>query len=154
MGARGPLPQPIPDNVRALKGEATHSAPRPALKAAPVRPTMPRGMDPTARRVWRTTVADLEALGILARADREFLAAYCRACSLAERAWAALFGDEPEEMVVTGAQGGLHANPLILIWRQATDQVEKLARQLGATPAARLRMRRPDNDGADEADLD
>lgn len=149
MGARGPLPTPLPENVRLLRAEATHSAPEEPLKARPRRPSCPRHLDAYARRTWRAVVRELEPLGVLSSLDREELAAYCEAASLARRAWLELVGED----LVQRDRGHIRKHPAVEIWARSSALLDRLGRQLGLTPAARLRMPRPEAE-EDDADLD
>lgn len=153
MGAHGSLPAPLPPNVSRLRGEATHSHPAPSLKSAPLAPRMPEAWlepsrwNPLRRKVWRATVKELEPLGILAKADKEVLISFVEAVVLRERATAEL---EEDDLLVR-TENGYIRNPNLLTLKQATDSIEKLARQLGCTPAIRLRMPRPEPDDEDLA---
>jgi P27 family predicted phage terminase small subunit len=154
MGARGPLPQQLPANVSRLRGEASHTTPEQPLKAAPLPPSMPEAwLDSKAsrwnkdrRRVWRHTVKELDALGILARADLEILKAFVEAVVLRDRVTAELDG---QDLVVTDEDGRRARNPNLVTLNQALASVDRLARQLGCSPAARLRMPRPEEPDED-----
>jgi P27 family predicted phage terminase small subunit len=107
----------------------------------------PSRWNPLRRKVWRATVKELEPLGILAKADKEVLISFVEAVVLRERATAEL---EEDDLLVR-TENGYIRNPNLLTLKQATDSIEKLARQLGCTPAIRLRMPRPEPDDEDLA---
>lgn len=153
MGAHGPLPTQLPPNVSRLRGEASHTHPAASLKANPNRPAMPETwLDSTPkwnklrRHVWRATVKELDALGVLARADREILRSFVEAVVLRERAVAEL---EDQDLTIENSMGNLVRNPNLTTLNEANNAVEKCARQLGCTPAIRLRMPRPEPDDED-----
>lgn len=155
MGAHGPLPRQLPGNVSRLRGEASHTKPAPSLKANPNRLALPEGWldsgppwNKLRRKVWRATVKELDALGVLARADTEILRSFVEAVVLRERAVAEL---EEAELTVTDDNGRVTRNPNLTTLNEAQGNVEKFARQLGCTPAIRLRMPRPEPDDEDLA---
>lgn len=149
VGKRGPLPAAWPDNVRAIKGEATHSRPPAAPKARPEKPDMPRGLDSRAKTAWRLAVEELDKLGLLAKCDRDVLAAFCQQVSIMNRAWVEA---KSAKFVIEGDRGPVR-NPIHMIHRQAAQSVNALSHQLGLTPQSRLRMPSPPPD-EDDSDLD
>lgn len=154
MGARGSLPKQLPPNVSRLRGEATHSEPEVPLKAAPMAPTMPEAwLDSKAsrwnkerRRVWRHTVKELDALGVLGRADLEVLRSFVEAVVLRDRVTAELDG---QNLVIVDEEGRSARNPNLVTLNQALGSVDRFARQLGCSPAIRLRMPRPEEPDED-----
>ncbi len=117
------------------------------------RPPMPRELTGEARAEWRRIVPELERAGMLARVDRGMLLRYCAAwadwCELRE-----LLGRSGK--VIRGQKGNLVRNPLWLLLQDAERTLTELARQLGLTPASRLRAgivhERPD-DGREDRRL-
>lgn len=154
MGARGPLPRQLPANVSRLRGEASHTTPAAPLKAAPQPPSMPESwLDSKAspwnkarRAVWRHTVKELDALGILGRADLEILKAFVEAVVLRDRVAAEL---DEQDLVIVDDGGRTARNPNLVTLNQALGSVDRLARQLGCTPSVRLRMPRPEEPDED-----
>jgi P27 family predicted phage terminase small subunit len=100
------------------------------------RPAMPRTLPDEAKAEWRRVVPELESIGILATIDRGVLVRYCVAwadwCELARLL-------ERSGKLIKGQKGNLVRNPLWLMKRDAEQAIAELARQLGLTPAARLR---------------
>ena len=148
------MPQQLPSNVARLRGEVSHSEPGPALKASPLPPAMPEGwLDSAAspfnkarRAVWRHTVKELDGLGVLARADLEILKSFVEAVVLRDRVTAELDG---APLIITDDEGRSARNPNLVTFNQALASVDRLARQLGCTPAVRLRMPRPEEPDED-----
>lgn len=153
MGAHGPLPAHQPTNIRQLRGEALHAKPAPSLKANPKAPALPEAWlasgpkyNPLRRKVWRATVRNLDELGVLAKADVEILRSFTEAVVLRERVLAEL---EDQTLTVRTENGNFVRNPNLTTLNEAQGNVEKFARQLGCTPAIRLRMPRPEPDDED-----
>jgi P27 family predicted phage terminase small subunit len=97
---------------------------------------MPRTLPEEAKAEWRRVVPELESMGIVATIDRGILIRYCVAwadwCELARLL-------ERSGKLIKGQKGNLVRNPLWLMKRDAEQTLTDLARQLGLTPAARLR---------------
>ena len=128
MGERGPLPTGYARrrNKRRTSGSFITIA----------RPPMPRTLAEEAKAEWRRVVPELEDIGIVATIDRGVLIRYCTAwadwCELARLL-------EKSGKLIKGQKGNLVRNPLWLMKRDAEQAIADLARQLGLTPAARLR---------------
>ena len=128
IGERGPVPIPHARrrNKRASSG-----------KTIPVAaPEMPDDMDGEAAAEWERIVPDIEAMGLIASLDRGVLIRYCRG-------WATWL-DLDEKLratglLVKGARDGLVRNPLWMMRSDVEATLEALGKQLGLTPAARLR---------------
>ncbi|MBI5285341.1 MAG: phage terminase small subunit P27 family [Chloroflexi bacterium] len=128
MGERGPVPTGYARrrNKRHTTGQFVTVA----------RPPMPRTLPAEAKAEWHRVVPELESIGILASIDRGVLIRYCVAwadwCELARLL-------ERSGKLIKGQKGNLVRNPLWLMKRDAEQAIAELARQLGLTPAARLR---------------
>jgi P27 family predicted phage terminase small subunit len=128
MGERGPLPVPHARrrNPRRTTGKFVTIE----------RPAMPRSLPEEAKAEWHRVVPVLEEIGLLATIDRAVLIRYCTAwadwCELARLL-------ERSGKLIKGQKGNLVRNPLWLMKRDAEQAIAELARQLGLTPAARLR---------------
>lgn len=144
MGLRGPLP--ASDNVRHLRGTPTRAAGQ-RVKAAPSAPNPPTWLDREARAEWRRVVPELDKLGILARLDRASLATYCDAWSRWVQARHLI---AENGLVVDNPERGPVKNPAWQVYRDAAATVQALAKELGTTPAVRLRMTLPEKDAADD----
>src|SRR4029453_2929625 len=65
-----------------LKGNPGKRSPKPREPRPPKQvPTCPRWINPEAKGCWRHNVPLLKQMGILARADRDALTAYCQTYS-------------------------------------------------------------------------
>jgi P27 family predicted phage terminase small subunit len=113
----------------------------------PGAPAAPTWLSTEAKAEWKRVVPELDELGILARVDRAVLAAYCDAWAKFVLASRALDSDGLLR-VDRWDRTGKH--PLWSCWRDASGLVAQLARLIGASPEARLRMNLPEPDGDDE----
>lgn len=128
IGERGPVP--IPHARRTNKRLSTG-------KVVPVAaPEMPDDMDGEAAAEWQRIVPDIEAMGLIATLDRSVLIRYCRA-------WADWVDIDQKlrdtGLLVKGARNGVVRNPLWMMRSDVEGTLEALEKQLGLTPAARLR---------------
>ena len=135
MGARGPLP--MPDNVRALRGLGPSPTARP--KAPPGIPPAPTYLRREASAEWQRVVRGLDAMGILATIDRAVLTAYVETWAV----WKEARDDLAKRGHLVEGDRGKVKNPSWQIYREATTVLANLARELGLTPGARLRMELP-----------
>ncbi|MGB2694771.1 MAG: phage terminase small subunit P27 family [Dehalococcoidia bacterium] len=144
MGERGPLPVPHARrrNPRRVAGKVVTAK----------RPPMPADLPAEARAEWRRVVPVLDEIGVLATVDRGALIRYCTA-------WADWV--ELEELIrrsgklIKGQKGNLVRNPLLLVRSDVEATLSDLGKQLGLTPAARLRAdirhERPEEPSEEEA---
>jgi P27 family predicted phage terminase small subunit len=129
MGKRGPLPKPYARrrNRRPTAGRVVFVA----------RPAMPRDLPAEAKAEWRRVVPELEGMGLLATVDRGALIRYCTAWA----DWVELQRlIQQSGKVLKGSRGHLVRNPLWFMRNDAEQTVTELGKQLGLTPAARLRV--------------
>jgi P27 family predicted phage terminase small subunit len=128
MGERGPVPKGYTRRRNTKFKSGTH--------VEIGRPPMPRDLPAEAKAEWRRVVPVLEDIGFLASIDRGVLIRYCTAwgdwCEFARLL-------ERSGKLIKGQKGNLVRNPLWLMKRDAEQTIADLARQLGLTPAARLR---------------
>jgi P27 family predicted phage terminase small subunit len=149
MGARGRLA--APDNVRQLRGNRKPVVP--VLKARPGVPNPPTWLDREARAEWTRVVPELERMGILATIDRAILASYCDCWARWVEARKALVDSGVLQPASRKRDGDAVKNPAWQVYRDAGTQHSNLARQLGLTPAARLRLTPPKKDDDDGGDF-
>lgn len=97
---------------------------------------MPKTITGESLAEWERLVPEIEAMGLLATIDRGVLIRYCRAwedwCELDEKLQAT-------GMLVKGRRDGLVRNPLWIMRSDIEATLADLGKQLGLTPAARLR---------------
>lgn len=77
-------------------------------------------------------------VGVIRGADRDILRTYCDTVALYERDVKQVFGSGP--IRVGKRNGELVKNPAYQMLRELRDSIRLLARELGATPAARTAL--------------
>lgn len=114
-------------------------------------PELPPELDDEARAEWKRVITELRDMGLLYRADRAALTAYCVAWSRWRRAEAQVkkFG----EIVKSPEKGFPMKSPYLTIADQSLETVRKFLVEFGLTPSSRSRIRLPPSlDGGDEFD--
>lgn len=135
---RGRKPKPT-----KLKELAGNPGKRPLNKGEPQPPTpdrapyAPRHLNVDGKKEWRRVVGLLMGLGLYTELDHAALAMYCQAYGRwvqAERMLA------KQELILTGAEGGMYQNPMLHVANKAWDQVRKILPEFGLTPSSRSRL--------------
>jgi P27 family predicted phage terminase small subunit len=128
LGSRGPVPIP-----HARRRNKKTNVGKTVVVAAPDRPD---GLEGEAQAEWERVVPELEAIGLIATVDRSVLIRYCR--SWAD--WCEVDRNlQATGMLIKGRRDGLVRNPLFLLRSDLENTLSDLGKQLGLTPAARLR---------------
>ena len=96
---------------------------------------MPRDLPPEAKAEWRRIVPVVEEMGLLATIDRAVLIRYVTAWA----DWVELTELLKKSGKLIKGQRGIIRNPAWLLKRDAEQALADLTKQLGLTPAARLR---------------
>ncbi len=137
MGARGPVP--MSPSLRALRGNPgkrrLDDRPRPA-RAAPEPPTW---LSAEAKAEWRRIVPHLERLGVVGPLDRAILAMYCDSWSRWVQA-AHLVSELVVEGRTSGARNAPVKHPCWQVLRDSASLCLTLGKELGLSPATRMRM--------------
>jgi P27 family predicted phage terminase small subunit len=129
MGERGPVPIPYARRRNPRRGAGRH--------VDVLAPEMPDGLCEEAEAEWLRVVPELEAIGLLATVDRAVLIRYCQAWA----DWHDLNGKlAATGPLIKGRRDALVRNPLWLLRRDAEETLSDLGKQLGLTPASRLRQ--------------
>lgn len=105
------------------------------------------------RAIWRQTVADLDALGVLSRSDGGVIGAYVTALDRWESAEQVI---ADMGFVAITPNGCPIVHPAVAVANKAIEQVNRLAQQLGLSPASRTRVaasRRDERDDDSPASL-
>lgn len=137
MGARGPKRTP----TATLKARGSWLADTRADGDVPLfpvdEPSCPSWLVPEAKAEWRRVVKYLMDAGLLAKANRAALTAYC-IC------WGELHEAEKEVQeggaVLTSAKGFKYPSPWLNIRNGALTTLVKLAAEFGMTPASASRV--------------
>src|SRR5688572_8892567 len=112
-------------------------------------PDPPEFLDAEARAEWDRTSQVLTEMGLLTKADRSALAAYCVAYSrwVQAEAQVAKYGT----IVKSPEKGFPMKSPYLTVADQALEAMRKLMVEFGLTPSSRSRIRVPDGgQAADE----
>ncbi len=129
MGERGPLPTP--------HARRRNRRPPGGTRIAVARPRMPRTLAGEARAEWKRIVPEIEAMGLLAMLDRGALIRYCRAWA----DWCDVDGKlQATGLIIKGRRDALVRSPLFLLRVDLEATLSDLGKQLGLSPAARLRQ--------------
>lgn len=136
MGLRGPAPQPT--SLRVLYGNPgrrpiNRFEPKPRMK----RPKCPTHLDENAQREWRRLVPILSRMRVLTEADGIALANLCQQYAMLQQAQVKL---QKTGLLMKTKSGYIQQSPLVGIISAAVDQVNKLCREFGLTPASRTRI--------------
>lgn len=115
-------------------------------------PDCPDHLDDEAKAEWFRTAGVLHEMGLLTKADRAALAAYCTVYSRWVHAEAQVkkFGS----IVKSPEKGFPMKSPYLTIADQALEAMRKFMVEFGLTPSSRSRIRVPDDSEArDELEL-
>ena len=102
-------------------------------------PAAPEWLDDEAKAEWERIIPDLAEMGVLSRADRPALTAYCTAWSrwVEAEGMVRKFG-----MIVKSPEKGFPMkSPYLSIADQALETMRKLLVEFGLTPSSRSRIR-------------
>ena len=136
MGLRGPPPKP-----RALVLLEGNPGKRPLNQYEPQprvrRPKCPDYLDEAAKREWKRLVPILERMRVLTEADGMALANLCMQYATLIKAQRLL---EKSGLLFKSKSGYVQQSPLVANVSSDVDQVNKLCREFGLTPAARTRL--------------
>ena len=132
--------KPKPTKLKELAGNPggrplNSSEPRPPTPDRA--PYAPRYLNAEGKREWRRIVPLLMSLGLYTDLDYAALAMYCQAYGRwvqAERALA------KQELILTGAEGGMYQNPMLHVANKAWDQMRKILAEFGLSPSSRSRL--------------
>lgn len=147
MGLRGPAPKPRA--LVVLEGNPGKRPLNPLEPQPPLRrPKCPDYLDETAKREWKRLVPILEQMRVLTEADGIALGNLCQQYAMLQEAQTKL---HRTGLLLKTKSGYVQQSPLVAIVSSAVDQVNKLCREFGLTPAARTRIQAApeDADGSD-----
>jgi len=148
IGYRGPVPKPTAIEIaegrpgkRAINGRE----PQPRT----ITPKCPKYLDARAKEEWKRLIPILKQMRVLTEADGLVLANLCIAVSTLVRAQSKL---AETGILYKSPSGYVMQSPLLAIVNTAIDQISRLSREFGLTPAARSRIMVPDDNPGDELD--
>ena len=142
MGKPGPLPKSnklrLVDNDHSNR--KTAATPRPDQ---PVKPKMPPGLSPAAKKEWKRVADPLYSMGVFTKLDTVNLVLYCELVSRLERYDAIL--DEQGETYETST-GMLKARPEVYMRDNVIKEIRQFTKMFGLSHDARCRMELPPAD--------
>jgi len=136
MGVRGPVPKPTV--VEIMEGRPGHRAinsrePQPRVTV----PRCPEHLDDLAKKEWKRLAPVLLRMRVITEADGMSLANLCQTWSTLVKAQAKL---NEMGILYKTPSGYIMQSPLLPIVNQCMDQITKLSREFGLTPASRSRI--------------
>lgn len=136
MGLRGPAPKPTA--LVLLEGNPGR---RPfndwEPKPRQIRPKCPAHLDEDARREWRRLAPILARMRVLTEADGIALANLCQQYATMIKAQQML---QKSSLLFKTGSGYVQQSPLVGIVSACVDQINRLCREFGLTPASRSRF--------------
>ena len=144
MGFRGPNPKPRA--LQVLEGNPGKRPLNPLEPQPPLRrPKCPDYLDEAAKKEWKRLVPVLEAMRVLTEADGIALGNLCMQYALLQEAQTKL---RKTGLLMKTRSGFIQQSPLVAVVSSTVDQVNKLCREFGLTPAARTRIQVAPGDSA------
>jgi len=145
--------KPKPTSIRALEGNPGRRPLNPGEPLLPSElPDCPDHLDDEARAEWFRTAGVLQEMGLLTRADRSALAAYCVLYSRWVQAEAQV--KKHGTIVKSPEKGFPMKSPYLTVADQALEGMRKLMVEFGLTPSSRSRIRvNPVSDSRNDLEL-
>lgn len=138
MGRRGP--PPTPTAILQMRGSSLVPQREGELSFPVSAPSCPTWLNAEAKAEWKRQVKHLESAGVIAEVDRAALAAYCEA-------WGEFRDLCAEVQKLAASDGGYTVainRGLVNAKAKAVERLLRLAGQFGFTPAARTRIKAPE----------
>lgn len=138
MGERGPPKKPT--NLTILQGNPSKrplptNEPKP--ESSPTIPKCPTRLKGDARKAWNATAKELHSCGLLTNADLHALETYCdlyaRWCEVQDKI-------KTTSLLIKNRHGIPIASPLIGVADTTFQQMVKMLKEFGMTPAARANI--------------
>jgi len=136
VGKRGPPKKP--SALKVVQGTFRKDRePRSPVDLEPGTPGPPDGMSRAALACWERITPKLVQARVLTELDREMLAAYCECWATY---WELKVIVQEEGYTTMGSRGNLRPHPAVGVMTTMLDNVIRLAREFGLTPASRCRI--------------
>jgi len=135
MGSRGPLRESA--EVLNARGSwrASGRAREPKIKSG--RPPRPAWLSNQGKKIWKQTVLILEEMGVLGTADKNALARYCHTWDRWLQASRDVELNGDTFVTDKGYEG---RRPTSILMDRLSEQIERLEKEFGLTPASRPRL--------------
>lgn len=137
-----------PTHLKLLEGtfrkdRANSREPKPARGT----PTCPEWLGTAAKAEWRRIIPELRAMGILNRADRATIAAYCQAWSRWQECEAVI---DAQGMTFMTEKGYVCQRPEVTLAAKFSKLCKEYGAALGLNPQARSTVKVPEQKPADD----
>ena len=136
MGYRGPTPKPSIVEIaegRPGRRPVNRSEPQPRTTA----PKCPDYLSDRAKEEWKRLLPILKRMRLLTEADGHMLGNLCQAIATLAQAQKLL---NEKGLFYKSPSGYVMQSPALSVANQCIDQITKLSREFGLSPAARSRM--------------
>lgn len=146
---RGRYPKPLEAKDlenNAGRRKAKNRPPKVPQKA----PKIPTWLGQEGKKEWRRVISELQELGVLSRADRPGLEAYCRIYERWRSAEAAI--DEHGSLFFKTRSGYRQQLPEVGVANKCLEQMRHFLAQFGLTPVSRTRLHIGEEKSANPAD--
>ncbi len=145
MGQRGPKPKPTAlKKLQGNPGKRKLNEQEPQFSGVPSPPAF---LSDLAKAEWHRMGPELARLGLLKNADMAAFAAYCEAYSDFEKYTKAI-KDTGETFETEKGYVGVH--PFVALRNKALEKLKQFAAEFGLTPAARSKVRAPEQHEDDQ----
>ena len=144
-----PGPAPIPTHLKIIRGTRQDRINKTEPKPAASEPKCPTWLSTDGKKIWRRVAKQLKEMGMLFEADQDVICAYVQAVITHQEASKVV---AKEGIVVAGRRDEFVKNPALQVVRDNATLIRMLAGELGLTPAARARLKSPDNEGVQDLD--
>ena len=135
MGSRGPLR----DSAEALNARGSWRASGRAkeVRIKSGRPPRPAWLSKQGKKIWKQTILILEEMGVLGTADKNALARYCHTWDRWLQASRDVELNGDTFVTDKGYEG---RRPTSILMDRLSEQIERLEKEFGLTPASRPRL--------------
>ena len=132
MGRHGPIP--FPQSEKDLSGNPGKRDDGMEITTAQSSIDPPNHLSDLATEIWNEVAPEMVKAGLLTVLDRETLAVYCEEVATYREA------KKDKRKTTKNARGGDQPHPSVRRAKDAAAMIQKLASDLGLTPASRRRL--------------
>jgi P27 family predicted phage terminase small subunit len=142
-----PGPAPTPTHLRIVRGDRKDRINTNEPKPKKEKPKTPSWLSKEAKKIWKRTADQLEAMGLLYEADQDILTSYAVAVVTYQQATELV---DQQGILVEGRRDGFVTNPAVRVQRDQATLIRMLGSELGLTPSSRTRLKA--NEAEDDED--
>ena len=133
-----PGPAPTPTHLRIIKGDRKDRINTKEPKPKKAKPKCPAWLNKEAKKIWKRTAEQLDAMSLLFEADQDILCSYAIAVVTYQQATKLV---DEQGILVEGRRDGSVTNPAVRVQRDQATLIRMLASELGLTPSSRSRLK-------------